>query len=207
MKIKCYVEENYDSNCYSILNDQQAIIIDPAVDRLKLQLDKTTKIVAVILTHAHFDHFIALESYLDEDIPIYLHPYAVNKLANPLKNFSCFCTPKVAIKVPERFVRLTADKQELSLANLHLKIMHTSGHSNCSQCIIIDDVIFTGDTLFKDSVGRTDLPTGDSKSLRQSLTRLYDLCCNYTIYPGHGEATTLEAEKMTNLYLKGEQDV
>ncbi len=207
MKIKTFIEEQYDGNCYVIINDNKAIIVDPTVSKQKLKLENGIRIVAIFITHAHFDHIIALDSYLDEEVPIYIHPTASHKLASPLKNLSCFCNHKVAITVPKENLHLTQDQDQYILANMECKIIHTSGHSNCSQCMMIKDVIFTGDTLFKNDVGRTDLPTGNSKNLRESLMKLTSLEGDYIVYPGHGEATTLDFERNTNPYIKGEQDV
>lgn len=207
MKIKKYVDNRYDGNCYLIINDKEAIIIDPTIEKEKLKLEKSIKIVAVFITHAHFDHIIALDSYIEDEIKIYLHPYAYHKLNSSLKNLSCLCHEKVAISVPEQMIIKTIDEGHYLIANLDCQIIHTSGHSNCSQCILIDRSLFTGDTLFKNDVGRTDLPTGSSKNLQESLKKIVTLPYDYTIYPGHGEMTTLIEEKNTNPYLKGERDV
>lgn len=207
MKIKTFIDERYDGNCYVVLKDKEAIIIDPSVPKQKLKLEKEVKIVAILITHAHFDHIVALDSYLDGEVPVYLHPYASEKLANPLKNLSYFCRFQVAVTVPKDLLHFTQDGKQYLLAGLECKIIHTSGHSNCSQCIILNKVIFTGDTLFKNNVGRTDLPTGNSPNLKESLIKLANLEGDYYLYPGHGEATTLAWERKTNPYLRGEKDV
>ena len=207
MKIKKYVDPRYDGNCYLIMNEKEAIIIDPTIEKEKLALEKSITIVAIFITHAHFDHILALDSYLKDEILLYLHPYAYHKLTSSLKNLSCLCHEKVEISVPEQRVIKTIDNEHYPLANLDCQVIHTSGHSNCSQCILIDNSLFTGDTLFKNNVGRTDLPTGSSKNLQASLKKLIALPGDYAIYPGHGEMTTLTEERNRNPYLKGERDV
>lgn len=207
INIKTFTDSKYDGNCYLLTNNNQAIVIDPAVSKQSLNLIKDIKIKAIFITHAHFDHFSALDTYLDDDVIIYLHPQAYEKLGNPLKNLSFYCPPRVAVKVAADHVSFVNDAEELSLICWKIKIMHTIGHSNCSLSIIINDIIFTGDTLFKESVGRTDLPTSSSKELSKSLQKLCLLAGNYTIYPGHGEPTTLEDERENNPYIKGENHV
>lgn len=207
INIKTFTDPKYDGNCYLLINNDQAIVIDPAVSKQDLNLTKNIKIKAIFITHAHFDHFSALDSYLNDDVIIYLHPQAYDKLDKPSKNLSFYCPPRVAVKVANDRVRFVGDEDELALIGWKFKIMHTIGHTNCSLSIIIDDIIFTGDTLFKESVGRTDLPTGSGKELGLSLKKLCSLTGNYTIYPGHGEPTTLEDERESNPYIKGENYV
>ena len=87
------------------------------------------------------------------------------------------------------------------LGKTAIKYISTPGHTQGSGCFIDDNCIFTGDTLMKLSMGRTDLPTGDDDDMLKSLKRLYNLNENYTVYPGHGDSSTLEYEKKYNPYL------
>ena len=90
----------------------------------------------------------------------------------------------------------------LNLADISLKILHTPGHTPGSVCILAEDALFTGDTLFQDSCGRTDLPGGDWATILKSLRRLKELTGDYRVYPGHGPSTTLQDEKTYNPYMQ-----
>ena len=92
----------------------------------------------------------------------------------------------------------------LELGDLKLEIMHTPGHTKGSMCILVNEIMFSGDTLFAGSMGRTDLYSGDSDRMKASLKKLKQLTINYTVLPGHGAATTLEYEKTSNPFMRDE---
>ena len=91
----------------------------------------------------------------------------------------------------------------LNLAGLSIRVIRTPGHTQGSVCLLVEDAMFSGDTLFEGSCGRTDLPGGDWAQILQSLKRLKGLSGDYKVYPGHGDATTLSAEQMYNPYMRG----
>ena len=183
------------TNCYIVWGDEypDCVVIDPGSEAHKIlsaaqQLGK--KIAAILLTHGHFDHVGAVrELSVQTGCPVWL------------------CAQDTVL--PEQ---LTAGKlfytdtygegDTLTPAGLTFSVWHTPGHTPGSVCLTCGQALFTGDTLFAGSCGRTDLPGGNWAQMTQSLSRLSALQTDYAIYPGHGEATTLLAEKRYNPYLR-----
>ena len=144
---------------------------------------------AVLLTHGHFDHIGAVDAVCEKyGIPVYIHEADAPKLtdmeANTGKGFGY---PVTVRTIP----RLLHDDEELHLAGIGLKVLHTPGHSKGSVCYLLeeDQGILTGDTLFKGGYGRYDFADGDFHELKESLRTLFHLTPQMTAWPGHGEAT------------------
>lgn len=206
MKIKTFTSRGYYANCYLISEKNQAIVIDPCVDREKLipnLKEDNLKLVGIFLTHGHFDHFSNLDTYLNDDCKIYMHKKAYPKLTNSLKNYSYLLKEKIEIAVSKDQVVLLNDKEKISLLSEDILCLETPGHTDCSITLVIADKMFTGDTLFKESVGRTDLPSGNQERLSTSLQKICSYKDDYAIYPGHGEVSTLEHEKSFNPFING----
>ena len=193
---------DYQTNTYIVSgNGQSCAIIDPGfkpetileqVKKLNLTVD------AVLLTHGHFDHVGGVERIVaatgcdlwmhkaDWDLPRspvsrYLYP-----LANSGFTDIFFC----------------AEGTNIAAGGLTFTVLSTPGHTPGSVCFLCKDVLFSGDTLFAGSCGRTDLPGGDHNAIRLSLRRLAMLDHPTTVYPGHGSATTLRQEQLSNPYLR-----
>ena len=199
------LQDNYNfANTYLVSNDKFAIIIDPSYDikYLKKYLgDK--KVLGVFLTHGHYDHFKNLEDTIKVlNVKCYLHKNAFEKVFNIETSyanmFGCFKTPNLNKEV---FVFVN-DGQSISLDNITIKCIFTPGHTNCSVVFIIEDLMFSGDTLFNMSVGRTDLATGNSNAQMNTLNMLKKMKVDYKIYPGHENSTTLFYEQKYNPYMK-----
>lgn len=190
-----------EENCYIVgdPNTKDACIIDPGAEprRLKGFLQKEGLTLKFILnTHGHGDHIGANGSF---GVPIYIHSLDADFLTDPSKNLSGnFGLPISSPKAG----RLFEDGDRIPLADMELEIIHTPGHTPGSVSIRLDDVIFTGDTLFRGSVGRTDLAYGDDilllKSIREKLLVLSD---DTVIYPGHGGESTIGEERKSNPFL------
>ncbi|MCX7655514.1 MAG: MBL fold metallo-hydrolase [Treponemataceae bacterium] len=192
-----------DVNAYLLENGGHCLIIDPGFEKERLQqvVQYRNLIVdGILLTHGHFDHTSALDVF---PVPIYLHEAETIFLANDQWNgYAEFGIPR------------PWDLQALSLIKLrqgdyipfqknHLEVLHTPGHTPGSVCYRWENNLFSGDTLFKDAVGRWDLPGGDAKALRQSVLSLIEtLDSSITVYPGHGEATTIGRERQLNVYYR-----
>ena len=145
---------------------------------------------AVLLTHGHFDHVGAVKD---------LHE------ATGCKVYLCTDDLSMPAKWTAGELFYTdayGEGTELDLAGLHIRVLHTPGHTPGSVCLMVDDSIFCGDTLFAGSCGRTDLPGGDQNMLFQSLLRLAAMEEDYTCYPGHSGSTTLAREKQYNPFIK-----
>ena len=185
----------YFVNCYLIREEQSksCVVIDPgghANKVLKYLEDNDLTLEAILLTHGHFDHVGAVKELHEKTLcKVYLH---TDDLMLP-ENFtsgSLFYTHEYG------------EGDVLELAGLTIKVMHTPGHTEGSVCLLVDDVIFSGDTLFCHSCGRTDLPGGDPDAIMKSLARLKALEGDYRVLPGHNRATTLAIEREYNPFMK-----
>ncbi len=184
------------SNCtYIVENEGQAILIDPSWDMAaiyKLLENKSLKPVAVFFTHAHQDHMTNADQLLKK---YGLKGYLEEK-------DETFC------ELPNNLIETYKAPKEFKFAGLNIEVLLTPGHTRGSVCIKIDNVLFTGDTLFVNSVGRTDLPGANPDNLIQSLTMLAGLPQDTVIYSGHsygindGFKSTIKQELATNPYLK-----
>ena len=203
MFVRTYISNYVDSNCYVVYNEKYAFLIDPSVPYEVIKKDLKVDLIAIIITHGHFDHFMELNSYLNiSNIKIYLHEEAIKKLENASLNYSKEFLRPFEIKCDDRFIKVKDQIKE----DLEVNFIETFGHSNCSLTILIDNLLFTGDFLFKGSIGRCDLYSGNNVMMKLSLEKIkkYPLLSKYDdyyIYPGHGDFTTLNYEKKYNYYV------
>lgn len=164
------------------------------------------KVEAVLLTHAHFYHIRGLSKFIRHyknkyDIPVYLSGEDEELLKDPHLNSSLMMNEKVQISIATLPVN---DGDELKLKNFRIQVIHTPFHTKGSVCYLFDDdnALFTGDTLFKGSIGRTDLPSSEPEKVEESLNKLKNLRDTLVVYPGHGPISRLEIEKETNPFFK-----
>ena len=205
MEIKKIETPVFGTNCYLLENEQCALIIDPGeltpelVAFCQNNYNKPQK--AILLTHCHFDHIGALDDTRKLfDAKVYISDIGNKGLSDPDINVSRFLTgTPFTVKGADVFLN---DNDVLDFGGEKIKVMATPGHTACSVCFILDDKIFSGDTIFKMNIGRYDLPTSNPRQLLESLNRIKKLKGDYRIYSGHGEDTTLEYERKNNPYLK-----
>lgn len=212
MKIKHYVVGMVQTNCYVVINDEtkECFIIDPGASGKQLaekMREDNLVPVAVLLTHGHFDHAGAAQTLAEEfDIKIYAHEAEEDTLRDPQKNVSWMVNCKESYTA-DIFVK---DEELIQLAGFEIKVLHTPGHTigGCCYHIAKEDVVFTGDTLFAGSVGRTDFPGGSMSQIVRSiqekllpLSEAGNLESDIMVYPGHNDPTTIETERMENPYL------
>lgn len=205
MNIKKLLPQTFGANCYLVNYNNQSIIIDPSVGLKEIMEELgDSKLVAVLLTHGHFDHILSLEEILNYyQVPLYLHSDATFKLADAKKNYSLLTGKKIVINLENYLVKTIQNGDELDiLPEKKVKVYETPGHTDCSVCYLIDDSLFTGDTLFKETVGRTDLYSGNQEVLKTSIELLKTLPDQTKVYPGHEEETTIYHEKLYNCYFK-----
>ena len=193
-------------NTYILYSKQsgKGLIIDPGGNTSSINAKITESELSVdriLLTHGHFDHAGACAELQKQGMVVYIHADDADKLYTD-KNMSA-CAPWY------KFERLKADillhdNDIVDLDGHKIKVIHTPGHTTGSVCYLIDDVIFSGDTLFRAGVGRSDLDEGVTEQmLIESISsKIYVLQGDYIIYPGHGPSTTLEYEKKYNPYVR-----
>jgi len=204
MSIEILTGDYFEANCYIVTFSTFAIVIDPCAP-LKDILKKANQlpVKGIFLTHGHADHFVHMKEVVEATTaPIYCHKDAVEKIGDENKNYSVFFRKKIDFAFPQERYHFLADGENITIDNTSIKVIYTPGHTNCSVCFVIDDNIFSGDTLFKLGVGRTDLYSANTYSLYASLEKLKHLHKDYKVFPGHGEDTTLQFEIMNNPYLK-----
>ena len=195
-------ESPYLSNTYIVGNDEICIVIDPSNDIRNIKkIVNNRKVLGIFLTHGHFDHFKTLEKAIDEfNTKVYLHKNALLKLADPNISCSNMFGYNTIINLKNEKYQLINDGNKIDLNGLLIKVLYTPGHTNCSICLIIDNLMFSGDTLFEMGVGRSDLPTGSTIQLNKSIAMLLNGKIDYEVYPGHGEKTSIFFETKNNPY-------
>lgn len=186
------------TNCYLLSDGGECCLIDPGdnAPRLLRAVEECGDTLRfILLTHGHFDHYTAIAKLLPHfpELPVYIHRSDSSEQREKLR--LCRLAPP-----HQRFYR---EGDELTLGSLTIRVMETPGHSAGSVVLQVGNVLFTGDTLFAGTCGRTDLDGGDIAQMRQSLRRLASLEGDYFLYPGHGAPTTLAQERYDNPTLVG----
>ena len=191
-----------DCNCYLINYNNKTIIIDPCIDVKTLKKYNVNNVEAILITHGHIDHIIFLEQLVKEyKCKVFLTKKCLEKVYDDNLNLSVMFNYPLNIEKGIFDYQIITDNQ-IIIDELNIKCITTPGHTDCSVCFLLDNDLFTGDTLFHRSVGRTDFPTGNSLELRNSLKKILSFNKNFTIYPGHDSISTIEEEKQKNYYLK-----
>lgn len=180
------------TNCYLLSHGDRCLAIDPGGEPEKV-LDFLRRqgltLEAILLTHGHFDHVGAVKPLAEETgCPVYLCQEDLS-------------LPGTMTAGPLYYTHSYGEGDQLTLAGMTFTVLHTPGHTPGSVCLQFDRHLFTGDTLFAGSCGRTDFPGSSPAAMGRSLTRLAALRENFKVYPGHGETTTLDEEKRYNPYL------
>ena len=198
MLIKDFQLGNIETNCYIVTdeNTMECAVIDPG-DESNIVLDyledNKIKAKAILLTHGHYDHTMAVAAIQEEtgcEVYINKKDICTPETANPLKF------------LPQGEVKYYGDGDTVTVGNLTFVVMETPGHSAGSVVLRCGNCLFTGDTLFKDSCGRTDFPDGSMGDMLASLKRLYNLEGDFEVYPGHMDSSTLERERRFNYYMR-----
>ena len=173
MEIKCVVTGYLDENCYLIIKNGTCLVVDPGDDYNKIKENiGDNKVLGVLITHSHADHIGALRNFLT----------------------------KRSIKI---FKRSNLEEKEYTIGDFKFKCIYTPGHSKDSITFYFEEekIMFIGDFIFKESIGRCDLPGGSETEMKQSIIKIKEYDDNITLYPGHYETTTLGYEKQNNQYL------
>lgn len=198
MNIKTIPVGQLETNCYVVVNEETlaCVVIDPG-DESNAIMDyiesNRLKCEAILLTHGHFDHVGAVNEILEQTgCALYINPrdegYEVGKSG-------------MKFKMPEGG-KYYDDGDIIVEAGLEFKVLATPGHTPGSVCLICGDALFTGDTLFRGSCGRTDLPGGSMREEMRSLKKICQLEGDYEVYPGHMDSSSLERERRFNHYCR-----
>lgn len=202
MILERIVVGSMEVNCYLLGHEKskETIIIDPGDDysKIKKVIDKLKLFPKFIInTHGHMDHIGADDKF---SLPIYIHKLDKECLINPFKNLSAMFGMAYSVKSE---IRLLEDGDNVSIDNLSLTIIHTPGHTLGSICINVNNIIFTGDTLFMGGVGRTDFPGSSEEELFSSIReKLLVFSDDTVIYPGHGPQSSIGRERERNPFLQ-----
>ena len=209
IRIGCYVVGMVQTNFYflHLEGEKETIVFDPA-DYGKEIYDELTRqgleIKAIFLTHGHFDHIMGVKALKEAcGAPVYASALEKDLLTDPYLNTSAQYGRSCVVE-PDHWL---IDGETVTAAGITLRMISTPGHTEGSCCYYIeetggDPILLSGDTLFENSVGRTDLPTGDMHDIVESIrTKLYMLPDNTQVYTGHGGSTTIEHEKKYNYFV------
>lgn len=206
MKIERFIIGMVSTNCYVVTNEEtkECFMIDPGTFRPEIVSyvrSEGLTLKAILLTHGHFDHIMGIDGFLKEfPVPVYAHEEEKRLLENSRYNASEMYgdgyTFTSAVYV--------TDGQILNVAGMKIRVIYTPGHTIGGCCYYLEDeqVLFSGDTLFQESIGRTDLPTGSASALVRSVReKLLVLPEAVKVYPGHEEMTTIEIERKYNPFI------
>ena len=194
------------TNCYLVCNTStsESFIVDPGdeADRLIRRIDASgTRMCGILLTHGHFDHILAVDELREHyHVPVYAFADEEPLLADPESNLSADNGVDCCIRADH----LLQDGECFTLAGCRIRTIHTPGHTKGSCCyeLVDEAVLFSGDTLFRESAGRTDFPGGNLEQLLSSIHRLVnDLPGETRVYPGHDAATSIEMEARYNPFV------
>lgn len=175
---------------------KDALVIDPGAepDRIRAALDGR-RLAGILLTHGHADHIGAVSALRGPDTPVYIHAMDAEMLTNPALSLSSM----FGLPPSQGAADVLMEAGPITIAGLSLEVIHTPGHTPGGACFRCGDDLFTGDTLFKQGYGRTDFPGGDVRQLARSIRDLLALDAHVRVHPGHGDSTTIGAERRYGL--------
>ena len=201
MQVYKLVLGELQTNCYVLeLAEKQCVVFDIGEGEpvlLRFLEREQLKPLGILLTHGHYDHIAGVEAVRKKyDVPVYIHTADVPMLTDRRANLGEWLSEKPF--QPVQVWQTVEDGMTLSFGSMNLRVLHTPGHTKGSVCYVGADLLFTGDTLFRLSRGRTDFPGGSDREMLESFQKLASLSDDYHVYPGHGETSTLAYEKAHN---------
>lgn len=204
IKYRRFVGGPLKTNAYLVYSGNSGVIVDPGLGLdavVEVVEELGVKIHLVIATHGHFDHvFYAGRASKLFNVELLIHESDIDLISK--HKFLAEDLYGDALELPESMKLVNSDTTLRLGEELEVEVLHTPGHTRGSLCVLIGNILVSGDTLFKGTIGRTDFPESSAEDMRRSLTRLVQLPRDYVVLPGHGELTTLEHERRTNPYLR-----
>lgn len=202
MIVKNFIEPPIDNNNYLIIDEEskEAALIDcSAVDndiRAELKAQGAT-LKYILLTHGHFDHIAGLRPNFN--VPVLMHQNDQGWINKVNQYMPMMGMPEMTVPKIDKYIE---DGEIIKLGNTEIKVIHTPGHTQGGVCFYVDGKLFSGDTIFREAVGRCDLEGGDFDQIVDSIeTKIFTLPPQTLIYPGHGRMTSVEWEKEHNRFL------
>lgn len=204
MYFKCLSNGLLESNCYIVANNKEAVLIDAGVtgDNIKNMINESgIEIKKIILTHGHIDHICCVNEIAKLfSADVYIHSDDMDMMDDNMMNLSNYIGMDFKLDV---IINPLKHNQILSVGDFDYEIIHTPGHTKGGICIKLNDMLFTGDTLFKKSIGRTDFFGGSLEQLKNSIKeKLFIMDDNVVVYPGHGSSSLILHERESNPFLK-----
>lgn len=202
MKVKSQTFGSINNNCYLIIDEETNLsaLVDCSENSQKMyDLIGDTDLKYILLTHGHFDHITGVKDIRNRyNAKVIISAPDEPMLSSGKLSLASFMD---AEQNNTRSDIIVYDSDSIKLGSLEIKVLSTPGHTKGSVCYIVDNALFSGDTLFRLSCGRTDFPSGSADEMIMSLKLLKNLDGNYTIYTGHDEITTLDFERKNNPYM------
>lgn len=192
------------TNCVLLYDTdgEEAVIVDPgrSIARIKEVVDGLgKKVVAVFITHGHWDHVLDVKKWQDSGAKVYIHKNDADKIST---DWNTEGNPLIRVEQTDADVLLD-DGQTVGIGKMKFKVIHTPGHSSGSCVFITENIMLAGDTLFAGACGRVDFEDGSAEDMRKSLQKLYGFDGDYRVIPGHGAETTLSAERANAPFVLG----
>jgi len=206
MKIHTLILGEIQENCYIVETDNKSAVIIDCGDEAEriLSFIKSNGLTAkkILITHGHFDHTGAVAQIVENTgAEVFIHKDDATMLESGTLSLASLIP--TMIFYPVLIYTTVEDGEVITQDELEFKVMHTPGHTPGGACFICGNAIFSGDTLFAGTVGRIDFPMGSFEDIIKSVKKIADLEGDYRVYCGHGESTTLDTERATNVYIKG----
>lgn len=207
LKVKVIVVGMVQTNCYVLSNvkTKKAVVVDPG-DQANLIFEylrnEELELESIILTHGHFDHITGVKGLLENyHVPVYAYEPEKDLLEDARLN----CSVQTGNMATVTSAQYKKNEDVFEAAGFPVKLLATPGHTKGSCCFYFEknECLFSGDTLFLESVGRTDLPTGNGNQIIKSVNSLMSLPDDTVVFPGHGPATTVKYERANNPYVNG----